>query len=99
MLASKPKQMTFHRFENVQLIQRKEDNNTVIQGEHCIIVLEEMETMIWDKCDGKHTVSDIVNMVLQLDDYKENPFDEIAQIIIQYLYDLQEQDLIEICED
>lgn len=88
--------MTFHRFENVKLIQRKEDNNTIIQGEHCIIVLGEMESMIWDVCDGNHTVSDIVEMILELEDYCQNPFDEIEQIVIQFLIDLKDQDLIEI---
>ena len=32
LLAKKPKQMSYHRFPNVKLIQRKEDDNTIIQG-------------------------------------------------------------------
>lgn len=99
LLASKPKQLTFHRYKNVKLVQRKEDKNTIIQGEHCIIVLEEMESFIWDRCTGENSVLDIVNMVLALEDYKANPFDEIASIITHFLNELQEQALIEICED
>ncbi|MBO5804330.1 MAG: PqqD family peptide modification chaperone [Bacteroidales bacterium] len=99
MLASKPKQMTYHRFENVKLIQRKEDKNTVIQGEHCVIVLEEMESMIWDKCDGNHTIDDMVNMILQIEDYSQNSYEEISKVIIDFLTELQEQMLIEICEN
>ncbi|MFA8300300.1 MAG: PqqD family protein [Hyphomicrobiales bacterium] len=88
--------MTYHRYENVKMIQRKEDQNTIIQGEHCIIVLEEMETFIWDRCNGEHAISDIVNDILQMEDYSQNDRLEIEEVVINYMNDLIEQELIEI---
>jgi hypothetical protein len=96
LLASKPKQMTYHRYPNVKLIQRKEDNNTVIQGEHCIVVLEEMETFIWDRCNGEYAIKDIVDGILALEDYCQNERSEIEEVVINYINDLLEQQLIEI---
>ena len=96
LLASKPKQMTYHRYKNVKLIQRKEDKNTVIQGEHCIVVLEEMETFIWDRCNGEYVINDIIDIILALEDYCQNERSEIEEVVISYMNDLLEQQLIEL---
>lgn len=96
MLALRPKQMSYHRLPNVKLIQRKEDKNTIIQGEHCIIVLEEMETFLWDQLNGENTVSKLVDSVMSLEDYRLNPRTDIEDVIIPFIEDLKEKELIEL---
>lgn len=96
LLDKKPKQMSYHRFPNVKLIQRKEDDNTVIQGEHCIIVLEEMETFIWDKCNGNNTINDIVDSILSLEDYCKNERFDIEDTVIDFVNDMLSKEIIEL---
>lgn len=96
LLAKKPKQMSYHRFPNVKLIQRKEDDNTIIQGEHCIIVLEKMETFIWEKCDSNNTIDNIIDEILKLDDYMFNSRKEIEEEVISFINDMLSQDIIEL---
>lgn len=96
LLAKKPKQMTYHRFKNVKLVQRKEDNNTILQGEHCVVVLEEMETYIWERCLGVKTINDIINDIMLLDDYKLNDRQDIENVVVDFINDLLEQELIEL---
>jgi hypothetical protein len=88
--------MTYHRYKNLRLMQRKEDENTVIQGEHCVIVLKEMETFIWDRCNGEYSINDIIDNILELDDYCKNERSDIAEVVLSYMNDLLEHELIEI---
>lgn len=99
MLALKPRQMKYHRFENVKLVQRKEDENTVIQGEHCVFVFEKMESFVWDRCTGEYTIEDIVDDILALEDYCQNSKEDISEVVIGFIKDLKEQELIEYDED
>lgn len=96
LLDKKPKQMSYHRFPNVKLIQRKEDANTIIQGEHCIIVLEEMETFLWEKCTGDNTVNEIIDSILALEDYCQNPREDIEEVVVTFINEMLSQEIIEL---
>lgn len=96
LLDNKPKQMSYHRFPNVKLIQRKEDNNTIIQGEHCIIVLEEMETFIWERCDGYNTINELIDSILNLEDYCYNSRADIEEIVVTFIEEMITQEIIEL---
>lgn len=91
--------MKYHKFENVKLVQRKEDKNTVIQGEHCVFVFEEMESFVWDRCTGENTIESIVNDILLLDDYCLNSKEEISDVVIGFIEELKGHELIEYNED
>jgi len=88
--------MKYHRFPNVKLIQRKEDENTVIQGEHCIIVLEEMETFIWEKCNGENSINKIIDDILSLEDYNQNDRKEIEDVVVTFINEMLTQEIIEL---
>lgn len=93
LLERKPKQMKYHRLENVKLIQRKEDDNTIIQGEHCVYVLEKFESFIWERCDGSHTVvaiAEALSKSLGLD------MSDLLSEICDFLQKLKEEELIEL---
>lgn len=96
LLDSKPKQMKYHRYENVKLIQRKEEKNTIIQGEHCIFVLEEMESFVWNLCNGENSIEDIINEILNLEDYKNNKKEEIKKVVVDFINSLIEAEIIEV---
>jgi len=96
LLDKKPRQMKYHRFPNVKLIQRKEDENTVIQGEHCIIVLEEMETFIWEKCNGENSINKIIDDILSLEDYNQNDRKEIEDVVVTFINEMLTQEIIEL---
>lgn len=96
LLDKKPKQMSFHRFQNVKLIQRKEGSNTIIQGEHCIIVLEEMETYLWEKCNGENTINDIIDSILKLEDYCQNDRSDIEKVVLAFIEEMLSQEIIEL---
>ena len=94
LLERKPKQMIYHRLPNVKLIQRKEDENTIIQGEHCVYVMEEMESFIWQKCNGENTINLIVQEVankLHIE-ATESVIDEV----LNYIEELKKEELIEL---
>lgn len=99
MLALKPQKMKYHRFENIRLVERKEDKNTIVQGEHCVFVFEEMESFVWDRCTGVYTIENIVDDILGLDDYCQNSKEEISEVVIEFIKDLREHELIEYNED
>lgn len=94
LLEIKPKQMKFHRLPNVKMIQRKEDGNTVIQGEHCIYVFEEVETKIWDMCDGVKTIVDIAK-ILASNLGNEEKLQDIIDEVLDFIVELKEEELIE----
>lgn len=96
LLAKKPRQMKYHRYKNVKLVQRKEDNNTILQGEHCVVVLEKMETYIWDRCLGIKTISNIIDDIMMLEDYKLNDRQEIEDVVVTFINELLEHELIEL---
>lgn len=45
------------------IIERKEDDNTVLYCGHRVLVMGEHASEIWNLCDGTHTICEIVELV------------------------------------
>ena len=83
---------TYHHLPDIELIERKEDENTIIQGDHVVYVLPEFESIVWEKIDGSNSVKDIINVLFDYlnrnSDEKydfENVEDEVCKLMSKFI--------------
>lgn len=92
-----PIKLNYHKFKDSEIIEREEDGNIIVQGAHMIFVFKENEALIWNFIDGKNTVGNIVNLIIN--DIKEKDYDvsdykHIEKVIMDFIETLKDYELI-----
>ena len=81
------------------MIQRREDENIVLQGEHVVYVLKKNEAIIWSNINGENTVNDIILKTYEIlsSDNHQYDFNSVKKSILEFLEKLINEELISEC--